>query len=84
MTIIQHGDEHNRYRFICDYCGCIWFADRIDIEKTQYDGIPDTPCCSCPECLKWTAGADLADEGDIQVTHWMHLPELPKEDNNAY
>ena len=58
MTIIQHGDKHNRYRFVCEYRGCIWFADRIDIEITQYDGIPDTPCCSCPECLKWTSGEE--------------------------
>lgn len=30
---------------------------------------------------KWYFQADLSDEGDIQVTHWMPLPELPEENN---
>ena len=58
MTIIEHGCFHNQYQFMCENCGCIWYADLDEIRITGYDGKDDVPCCYCPECNDYTAGEE--------------------------
>lgn len=53
MTILKHGDNQERVRFVCDNCGCEWKAKEIETElvypiekhKTLY-------FMDCPECGK--------------------------------
>lgn len=55
MKIIQHGkpktDFNTIKRFKCDFCGCVFEADKGEYKVgTQYNSIYHQ--CKCPDCGK--------------------------------
>lgn len=58
MTIIEHGCFFNKYLFICENCGCKWYADLDEIRITGIAGEVTVPRCYCPECNHYTEGEE--------------------------
>lgn len=39
-------------RFLCDYCKCIFIADKHSYEVVKYDEYENTYQCKCPVCKR--------------------------------
>lgn len=52
MTIIKHGDNQERVRFVCGNCGCEWKAQEVEAEQAYHGDETLHYFMDCPECGK--------------------------------
>jgi len=54
MKILKHGnvkDAINRYKVICEFCGCVYEVEESEIQTTEDDEQP-YKFTVCPDCGK--------------------------------
>lgn len=58
MRILVHGDKSNVMTFTCANCGCIFQANRSEVDWYTSPSVKNVYYCSCPECKKDVALGD--------------------------